>query len=161
MRSIALLPLLMTVQPLAMPAASSASAQDQAVQVWLNRNSDLKVGDRVRVYVRTEDDGHVVVLHADPEGRIRVLFPLDPFADDFVRGGRDYEIRDRQDRPPVRAVDAAGFGTVYVAYSPDPFRYGEFSRGDHWDYEVLAEVQVTGDAEEELTEIAQRMAVGS
>ena len=161
MRSIVLLPLLMMVQPLAMPAGSSATAQDQSVQVWLNRNHDVKVGDRVRVYLRTEDDGHVVVLHADPEGRIRVLFPLDPFEDDFVRGGRDYEIRDRQDRPPVRAVDAAGFGTIYVAYSPDPFRYGDFSRGDHWDYEVLSEVAVTGDAEDELTEIAQQMAVGS
>ena len=161
MRSIAILPLLMTVQPLAMPAGSSAIAQDQSVQVWLNRTRDLNVGDRVRVYLRTEDDGHVVVLHADPEGRIRVLFPLDPFADDFVRGGRDYEIRDRQDRPPVRAVDAAGFGTIYVAYSPDPFRYGDFSRGDHWDYEALSEIAVTGDAQEELTEIAQHMAVGS
>ena len=49
MRTIALLPLLMAAQPLAMPAGSSATAQDQRVQVWLDRNRDLDAGDRVRV----------------------------------------------------------------------------------------------------------------
>ena len=158
MNSTALLALLMPALPADMPAIAQSASQDQTVQVWLNRRSDLEFGDRIRVYVKTADDGHVVVLHADTEGRIRVLFPLDPFADDFVRGGRDYEIRDRNDRPAVRAVEAAGFGTVFVAYSPDPFHYDEFSRGDHWDYEAFSDIEVTGDAERELTEVAQRMA---
>ena len=45
-------------------------------------------GDRARVYVEPTQDGYLVVLHADPYGRVRVLFPLDPTDDDFIRGGQ-------------------------------------------------------------------------
>jgi len=130
MYAIALFALLTPGLPAEEPAPVRVVAQEEGVDIWLSRNRDLEFGDRVRVYVRSEDDGHIVVLHADSEGRIRVLFPIDPFNDDFVRGGRDYEIRDRQDRAAVRMVEGVGFGMVYVAYSQDPFRYGEFSRGD-------------------------------
>lgn len=134
---------------------------DQAVEIWLSQTDGLRFGDNIRVYVRTEDDGHIVILHADPEGRVRVLFPLDPFSDDFIRGGGEYEIRDRNDDDAIETVEAEGVGTVYVAYSRDPFRYGEFVRDDHWDFRALGEIEVVGDAERELTEIAQRMASGA
>ena len=99
MRSKDLLAFLIPGLLVAMPAPTLLASQDQAVEVRLSRQRDLEFGDRIRVYVRTAEDGHLVVLHADPEGRIRVLFPLDPFDDDFVRSSRDYEIRDRGDRP--------------------------------------------------------------
>jgi hypothetical protein len=102
-----------------------------------------------------------LVLHADPEGRIRVLFPLDPTADDFIRGGRDYEIRDRDNGDAIVTAESEGFGTVYVAYSQDPFRYGDFSRGDHWDYRAFEDFEILGEAEVVLTQIAQRMAIGT
>ncbi len=147
------------------PAASAISApirvvQDSPVEIWLSRRENLDFGDRLRVYVKAENDGHLVVLHADPEGRVRVLFPLDPFQDDFIRGGRNFEIRSRRDREAMRVVEATGFGTVYAAYSTDPFRYDEFVRNDHWDYRVFGDVEINGDSEQELTEIVQRMAVG-
>src|SRR6267143_1370605 len=48
-------------------------------------------GDRARVHVEPAQDGYLVVLHADPYGRVRVLFPLDPTDDDFIRNGHwDY-----------------------------------------------------------------------
>ncbi len=148
------------------PTASAVStpirgAQDPPLEIWLSRRENLDFGDRVRVYVRTENDGHLVVLHADPEGRVRVLFPLDPFQDDFIRGGRNFEIRSRRNREAIRVVEAPGFGTLYAAYSTDPFRYGEFVRNDHWDYRIFGDVEINGDSEQELTEIVQQMAVGS
>ena len=62
-----------------------------------------------------------MVLHADPDGHLRVLFPLDPKDDNFVRGGRKYEIRGRGGRESFTADDRNGRGTVYAAVSHDPF----------------------------------------
>lgn len=162
MQTIALFALLMpTVTAMETPAPAATVQQDPPLQVWLSRQDNLDFGDRVRVYVRVEEDGHLVVLHADPEGRIRVLFPIDPYEDDFIRGGRDFEIRDRRNREAIRTAEEVGYGTVYVAFSKDPFRYGEFSRGDHWDYRSFDDYEITDDADAVLTQIAQRMAVGS
>ena len=158
MQTVALFALLM---PTLTVAAAPVVQQDPPLQIWLSNNDHLEFDEKIRVYVRTEADGHLMVLHADPEGRVRVLFPLDPFSDDFIRGGRDFEIRDLENHDAIRTVDEVGYGTVYVAFSEDPFRYGEFSRGDHWDYRVFDEYEITGDAEGALTQIAQRMAVGS
>ena len=66
------------------------------VTVQLNHDQ-FTSGDHARVYVQSAQDGHLVVLHADPDGRIRVLFPLDPRDDDFIRGGRKFELRGRAD----------------------------------------------------------------
>src|SRR5258708_3893740 len=74
------------------------------VTVRLNHDQ-FDPGDRARVYVQSAQDGYLVVLHADAEGRIRVLFPLDPTDDDFVRGGRKFEIRSRGDRDAFQ-IDA-------------------------------------------------------
>ena len=162
MQTIALFALLMpTLTAMETPTPSLSVQQDPPLQVWLNREDNLDFGDRVRVYVRAEEDGHLVVFHADPEGRIRVLFPIDPYQDDFIRGGRDFEIRDRQNREAIQTADEVGYGTVYAAFSRDPFRYGEFSRGDHWDYRSFDDYEIAGDADAVLTQIAQRMTVSS
>ena len=73
-------------------AGLGALAVDPPVQVWLNKNGWVQKGDRVKVYVRTDLDGYVVVLHAEPDGRIRVLFPVDPGDDYYLRSGHEYEI---------------------------------------------------------------------
>ena len=124
------------VMPVA-PASMSMTAlmQDNPpIQVWLNKDDNVDFGERVKVFVRSEYDGHMIVLHSDPEGRVRVLYPLDPGGDGFIRGGSTYEVDGRQDGHSFRAVDTPGIGTIYVAYSQDPFEYGEFVLNGHWDF---------------------------
>src|SRR5512132_4090641 len=57
--------------PLAVPSRTPP------VRVTLSEE-ELVPGDRVRVLVRPRADSYLLVLHADPAGRVRVLFPLDP-----------------------------------------------------------------------------------
>src|SRR5438552_1678699 len=79
----------------ATPALASDDPPDPPIKVWLNQDSYFQRGDKAKVRVKLADDGYVVVLRADGEGRVRVLFPLDPTADDFVRGGNwDYRVLD-------------------------------------------------------------------
>src|SRR5207247_5508085 len=62
---------------LAAPSAAAAS-DDPPIHVWLNQENYFVRGDRAKVYVRAAADGYLVVLRADADGRLRVLFPIDP-----------------------------------------------------------------------------------
>ncbi len=151
--------LLLTTLTLA-PVEAIPSAQEPPVKVWLSKRGDIKRGDRVKVYTRVDTDGYLLILHAEADGRIRVLFPLDPFHDNYVRGGRDFEVRGRGDREAFRVYMSEGTGTVYAAFSRDPFQFSEFVRNDHWDYRLLETWRLNEglDAEAELTALVQQMA---
>jgi len=137
--------------------AVALKADDPPVRIDLNHEQFTR-GDRARVYVQTVEDGHLVVLHADPDGRVRVLFPLDPSDDDFVRGGRRVEVRGRSNRDAFFVDANDGSGTVVAVLSPDPFSYDAFVRNDHWDFRALAGTDVRNDAVAGLLDIARRMA---
>jgi uncharacterized protein DUF4384 len=152
-----ILPLLVS---LAGPAvALEADDPPPPVRVELNHEQFTR-GDRARVYVETVQDGHLVVLHADPDGRVRVLFPLDPSDDDFVRGGRRFELRGRSDRDAFFVDDGDGAGTVVAVFSPDPLSYDAFVRNDHWDYRAFGggTTELRDDPLAGLLDIARRMA---
>ena len=162
MLSVALLSLLVPAAGAADATAPAVLTQqtDLPVQVWLDRR-DVRLGDRVRVNTRVATDGYLLVLHAEPDGRVRVLFPVDPVEDNFVRGGSEFEIRGRGDREAFSVFTQSGVGTVYAAFSRDPFRFDEFVRNGHWDYGLPDTWLVFNDAESDLTDIASTMASGA
>jgi len=146
--------------PAVSPAVVSRTmvgADDPPVRISLNSSGYYYQGDRAKVRVRVAEDGYLLVLRADADGRVRVLFPLDPGDDDFVRGGRDYELRGRGDRETFFVDDERGTGTVLAARSATPFRYDRFVRGDHWDYRVLADDRIRDDAEAGLLDLVDQM----
>jgi hypothetical protein len=152
-----LLPLLFSGVP---ANTAGITDDDPPIQVWISNDRRFLPGDRAKVQVRTDYDGYLLVLHVDPEGRLRVLFPVDPDKDNFVRSGKKYEVRDRGDREAFE-VDATGRGTVYAAVSRDPFRFDGLTISDHWDYRAMAPARLREDPEPELNELLQRMAQGS
>ena len=157
MISALLLPLLFS----GAPATSAAGSQDDPpIRLWISNDRRFLPGDRAKVQVRTAYDGYLLVLHVDPEGRLRVLFPLDPDKDNFVRSDKKYEVRGRGGRESFD-VDATGRGAVYAAVSRDPFRFDGFTIGDHWDYRALAPARLREDPEPELNDLVHRMAQGS
>jgi hypothetical protein len=150
-----LLPLLLSLATLA------PRTDDPLVSVRLN-HEQFEIGDRARVYVQAARDGYLAVLHADPQGRIRVLFPLDPTDDNFIRGDRKFELRGRSDREPLQ-MDAAGTGTVIAIFSVDPLQFDELMRNGHWDYAALGgpDQTVKNDPLAGLLEIANNLTRGN
>jgi hypothetical protein len=146
--------------PLLLAGAPVGQNEDPAVQLWISSDRRFVPGDRARVHVRAREDGYLVVLHSDADGHLRVLFPLDPSDDNFVRGGKRYEIHDRGGREAFEA-DRTGRGMVYAAISRAPFRFDGYVLGDHWDYRTLAPERLPRDPETELTDLARRLAGGS
>jgi hypothetical protein len=144
--------------PLLLSLVGTAPLQaEPPIRVDLNHEQFTR-GDRARVYVETAQDGHLVVLHADPDGRVRVLFPPDPSDDDFLRGGKRLEIRGRSDRDAFFVDAEDGAGTVLAVISPDPLTYDAFVRNDHWDYRALGATDLRNDPLAGLLDIARRMA---
>lgn len=150
-----LLQLLLALAPLA-PLAGRTD--DPPVRLRLS-HEQFQVGDRGRIYFKTDRDGYVVILHADPQGRVRVLFPIDPTEDNFVRGGKQVELRSRSDRDALQ-IDASGTGTVLALYSADAFVFDELTRNGHWDFAALGgpDESVKNDPLAGLLEIANNMA---
>src|SRR5713101_10033539 len=153
-----LLPLLLS---LAAPAPSAAAptaprSDDPPVKVWLDQGN-YRRADKAHVNIKLGEDGYLVVLRADANGRVRVLFPLDPADDAFVRGGRTIEVRGRGDREAFSIDEGEGSGLVLAARSVTPFKLDEFARGDHWDYRMLTARDAGDDKEQALLDIVQRM----
>ena len=76
---------------------TAAEAQDTAdgspleARVWLDRGDQpvLQRGDRVRVYYRTSVDAHTAIFRIDTDGRVTLVRPAHPEAEQVTRGGRD------------------------------------------------------------------------
>jgi hypothetical protein len=157
----------MTSLFLSLVMAASASLQSGAAKspnppIRLSLSSDAAYypGDRARVHIRAEEDGYVVVLRTDVDGWVRVLFPVDPADDAFVRGGKDYEVRDRGDRDAFVVSRHSGNGVVVAVFSKDPLNFTGFIRNDHWDYRALDSLRSESDHEAALLSIADAMAGG-
>jgi hypothetical protein len=110
------------------------------IQLWTDRDDGTVYhrGDRVRVYFRTDGDAYVTIFRVDTDGRVRVLFPVDPWDDNFARGGHAYEVRPTDNRYAFLVDEYPGEGYVFAIATQDPFDYRQMVRGDHWDYRVIA-----------------------
>src|SRR5574341_1314 len=126
----------------------AGSLQGPQVELWTDR-SDATIyhrGDQVRVYFRTDTDAYVTILRVDTDGRVRVLFPEEPWDDNFARGGRAYEVRPGDERYAFYVDEYPGQGYVFAIATLDPYDYRGMVRGDHWDYaEIGNNGRLTGD----------------
>jgi hypothetical protein len=147
--------------PDARPAPAAQRADDgyrPRVQVWTDRGEDpYASGQGVRVHVRAEQDAYVTIIRIDTDGRVRVLFPREPWEDTFVRGGRDHEVQGQSYRDAFYIDDYPGVGYVFAIAAADPFTYDGLERNDHWDYRVIANGRVHGDPYVAVTDLAHRM----
>jgi hypothetical protein len=151
------LSLLLTTNGTASDTAFVVARTDAApIQLWMSGDRRFREGERVRVQVETEVDGFLLVLHSDTEGRVRVLFPVEPQDDALVQARRRYEVRAADNARDAFVADYEGTGLVWAAVAADPWRFEEISRDGRWDYNSL-DVDRDADAERALTDLAQRI----
>ena len=132
------------------------------VTVWTNRDEDpYHRGERVQVYFSTDRDAYVTIFRVDTDGRLRVLFPVEPWEDNFARGDRTFEVLGRAGTPAFRIDDPPGVGYIFAISSLDPFDYHEISLRDRWDYRAVSDGRVAGDPYVALTDLADRIAYRS
>ena len=151
---------LLSLAVVSTPTPRHASLYRPRIEVWTNRD-DAAVftrGERVRVYFRLDQDAYVTIFRVDTDGRVRVLFPRDPWEDNFARGGRDFEVDGRVLGSDAFTIDdQPGVGYLFGVASSDAFVYDQIESGDHWDYRVIADGRVRGDPYVAMTDLAQRI----
>src|SRR6266496_5281474 len=150
--------MLTTFGLLSLLVSSAAGSDRPRVEVWTDRGDDpYATGQGVRVHFRTEQDAFVTILRIDTDGRVRVLFPREPWEDNFARGGRDFEVDGNElSREAFTIDDYPGVGYLFAVASADAFVYDGIESSDHWDYRVIADGRVRGDPYVAMTDLAQR-----
>jgi hypothetical protein len=137
--------------------APAAAGPTPPIRVTLSETT-YAPGDRGRVYVRTAEDGYLVVLQVDADGRVRVLFPVDPDDDAGIKGGHKYEVRSRGDRDAFTVTARSGSGLVLAARTDRPFDFSAFVARGRWDLRSLAAEDSAGTApDDRLLDIVERM----
>jgi hypothetical protein len=140
-------------------AGQNAAADEPAVRITLNSQNVFDAGDRARVRVKVRDDAYLVVLRADPNGRVSVLYPESPADDDFVHGGEEFDVRSHTSDGSFVVSATRGTGTIYAAVSKDPFKFDEFANGGSaWNSSAFPDTARGQSAEATLTDVIQRMA---
>jgi len=142
-----------------MSLAAAGTLDRPKVEVWTNRGDDpFPSGQAVRVYFQVDRDAYVTVLRVDTDGRVRVLFPREPWEDNFARGGRVYEVGGTTRREAFDVDDYPGVGYLFAVASADAFSYDPIETAEHWDYRsIAAEGRIQGDPYVALTDLAQRI----
>src|SRR3989442_10589232 len=148
--------LLVQSGPLAMRTEPTAEVSDPDIQVALSTgNTGLQMSVRQRA-------GYLVVLHVDPDGNIRVLYPVRPSLQQRSTGVRAFQVA-LTPSGPAQAIANSGPGTVLAARSEFPFHFDGLvsSGGDRWDYDSALLLQPTaGNALVALLDVVDRMAEG-
>jgi len=151
--------MLLALAPLVFLVLAPPALRDPPIKIKLSDDVYLR-GERARVKVKTIENGYLLVVRADAQGRIRVLFPQEPGDAAAIRGGREVEIRGRGNREAFTVDDADGSGKILAAVSSRPFRTDSFARAGHWDYRALAGDDSAADPEATLLAVVDRMAAG-
>ncbi|MGD2134968.1 MAG: DUF4384 domain-containing protein, partial [Gemmatimonadales bacterium] len=140
---------------------TGASAQaNPRITLSLPERAYFGRGDDVELRVRTDVDGYVTIFRVDTDGRIRVLYPREPWADNFVRGERTHTVPDPYGRADgtFTVDDYPGVGYLLGVVSRDPFAYGAYVLNDHWDYRTIASRgRIAGDPYVALAAIVRQM----
>jgi len=96
---------------------------DLDVFVWPDRGIDAIYypGDPIRIFFEVTRDCYVVIYDIDTRGRLHILFPFDPWQDNFVEAGRVYELPGDWDNFRLTVDGPTGTEYVQAIASPHPF----------------------------------------
>jgi Domain of unknown function (DUF4384) len=139
-------------------AARHSVAAPGRVAVWSDRDDPYHRGDGARVYLSAERPAHVAVFRVDTDGRIRTLFPRDPWGDTYVRRARQFEVTGGRGGRSFVVDDYPGVGYLFAVASTRPFDFGDIARGDYWDYRMIEGGGIRGDPYVALADLAARIA---
>lgn len=129
------------------------------ITLWTDREDPYHRGEGARVYVELDAPAFVTVFRVDTDGRLRVIFPREPWSDPYVRDDRrPIELPGNRGGRSFIVDDYPGVGYLFGIASPEPFDYDAIARGDYWDYRLIDGGRIQRDPYVVLTDLAQRIA---
>jgi hypothetical protein len=151
----------LSVAPAAAMRDSGGHAHERPaarIAVWTDRQEPYIRGQGARVYLSVDEPSHVAVFRVDTDGRIRVLFPREPWTESYVEDERELEVAGRRDERSFVVDDDPGVGYVFAIAAAEPLDFRLITRGDSWDYRLIDGGRIQGDPYVALTDLAARLA---
>jgi len=105
-----------------------ASGPTLAVDVWTDRGERAVYypGEKIKVYFKVNEDAYVVLYDVDTEGRVRLIYPLDPYSDGWVRGGTTYRLPPHDSHWNLNVSGPSGIDYIVAVASTEPFLWNEY-----------------------------------
>ena len=129
------------------------------IALWTDRDDPYHRGEGARVYLQLGQPAFVTVFRVDTDGRVRILFPREPWSDSYVRDDREtIELPGNRGGRSFIVDDYPGVGYLFAIASPQPFDYEPIARGDYWDYRLIDGGRIQRDPYVVLTDLAERIA---
>jgi hypothetical protein len=154
------LPLLAAARPAGAATPSRGAAAPPGIRIWTSHGDTYRRGEMVRVYFRTENDAYVTIFRVDTDGRVRVLFPDNPYDPNLAHGGETYTVGNVDPQDAFMVDDAPGVGYVFAVASQDPFIYDAFTSSEHWSLQqigLLQDGRLHADPYASLQDLVQRI----
>jgi hypothetical protein len=148
-------PVRTTPQPDRRPPAHAAAAA--RVSIWTDRDDPYARGEPADVYLSVVEPSYVAVFRVDTDGRIRVLFPREPWTDTYVREERELQVTGPRGGRSFLVDDDPGVGYLFALASTEPLDFRYITRGDYWDYRLIDGGRIQGDPYVRLTDLAARL----
>jgi Domain of unknown function (DUF4384) len=149
-------PLRTTPQPDRRPPAHASAAA--RVSIWTDREDPYNRGEAADVYLSVVQPSYVAVFRVDTDGRIRVLFPREPWTETYVREERELQVTGPRGGRSFLVDDDPGVGYLFALASTEPLDFRYITRGDYWDYRLIeGGGRIQGDPYVRLTDLAARL----
>jgi hypothetical protein len=139
------------------PSAGPTPAAGR-VTLWTDQEDPYVRGQSARVFLSVDEPSYVAVLRVDTDGRIRMLFPRDPWGDTYVGEDRTFEVSGVRGGRSFTVDDFPGMGYLFAVASSSPLDFDDLTRGDYWAYRRIDGGRIRGDPYVALTELAERIA---
>jgi len=127
------------------------------VSIWTERDDPYTRGEDARVYLDVDEPSYVAVFRVDTDGRIRALFPREPWRESFVDADEGIEVSGPRGRSAFVVDDDPGVGYLFAVASAEPLDFRGFTRGDYWDDRLIDGGRIQGDPYVRLTDLAARL----
>jgi hypothetical protein len=127
------------------------------VSVWTERDDPYARGEAAHVYLDVDEPSYVAVFRVDTDGRIRVLFPREPWRESYVDAEEGIEVSGPRGRSAFVVDDDPGIGYLFAVASAEPLDFRDFTRGDYWDDRLIDGGRIQGDPYVRLTDLAARL----
>ena len=137
------------------PAHVSAAGR---ITVWTDRDDPYARGEGADVFLSVDQPSYVAVFRVDTDGRIRVLFPREPWTDTYIREERQLQVSGARGGRSFMVDDDPGMGYLFAVASAEPLDFRDITRGDYWDYRLIDGGRIQGDPYVRLTDLAARLA---
>ncbi len=138
--------------------AAARSVRAGRVTIRPDRDDPYARGDGARVYLSVDGPSYVAVFRVETDGRIRALFPREPWTETRLDHQKEQVLAGSRERGHTFLVDDdPGMGYVFAIAATRPFDFRDITRGDRWDYRLFDGGRIRGDPYVGLTDLAARL----